>query len=319
MIQGTIDQIAGVICSTSWTWWCHQMETFSALLALRAGNSLTTSELPAQRPVTRSFDVLYALRLNKRLSKQYWGWWFETPSRSLWRHGNGSKDIILNFLNGFDDAVSPYPKRDSIKVAEKNRARFYLPSWSPSPLKFFLQVTWPFSIFTPSDLEAKSLGKIPSDFGCWFGYILGRSNIVICILYPFKSIYVTLYDHGWPSTQPGTCTQPCPILLTQPCPHCSHSRAPGEQWALLCVFTLQGCVQAARLCRGSPVMICFITYLIKAVRILFIDELGVRQHRGHCGLRWCCIQWRHYSVDAWRHNSVDADAWRRQQRIARKQ
>ena len=38
-------------------------------------------------------------------------------------------------------------------------------------------------------------------------------------------------------------------------PHCSHSRAPGEQWARLwvCVFTLQGCVQAARLCRGPPV------------------------------------------------------------------
>ena len=44
-------------------------------------------------------------------------------------------------------------------------------------------------------------------------------------------------------------------LFTQPCPHCSHSRAPGEQWARLCVFTLQGCVQAARLCRGSPVII----------------------------------------------------------------
>ena len=44
-------------------------------------------------------------------------------------------------------------------------------------------------------------------------------------------------------------------LFTQPCPHCSHSRAPGEQWARLCVFTLQGCVQAARLCRGSPVSI----------------------------------------------------------------
>ena len=44
-------------------------------------------------------------------------------------------------------------------------------------------------------------------------------------------------------------------LFTQPCPHCSHSRAPGEQWARLCVFSLQGCVQAARLCRGSPVML----------------------------------------------------------------
>ena len=42
--------------------------------------------LPAQRPVTRSFDVFFDLRLNKRLSKQSWGWWFETPSRPLWRH-----------------------------------------------------------------------------------------------------------------------------------------------------------------------------------------------------------------------------------------
>ena len=44
-------------------------------------------------------------------------------------------------------------------------------------------------------------------------------------------------------------------LSTQPCPHCSHSRAPGEQWARLCVFTLHGCMQAARLCRGSPVTV----------------------------------------------------------------
>ena len=46
-------------------------------------------------------------------------------------------------------------------------------------------------------------------------------------------------------------------LLTQPCSHCSHSRAPGEQWARLCVFTLHGRVQAARLCRGSPVLHSF--------------------------------------------------------------
>ena len=45
-------------------------------------------EFPAQRPVPRSFDVLFDLRLNKRLSKQPWGWWFETPVWSLWRHRN---------------------------------------------------------------------------------------------------------------------------------------------------------------------------------------------------------------------------------------
>ena len=39
-----------------------------------------------QRPVTRSFDVFFDMRQNERLSKQPWGWGFETPSRPLWRH-----------------------------------------------------------------------------------------------------------------------------------------------------------------------------------------------------------------------------------------
>ena len=61
------------------TWWRHQMETFSALLAICAGNT----PVPAQRPVTRSFHAFFGLHLNKPLSKQSWGWWFETISRPL--------------------------------------------------------------------------------------------------------------------------------------------------------------------------------------------------------------------------------------------
>ena len=64
------------------------METFSALLAICAGNSPVTGEFPTQRPVTRSFDVSLDLHLNKQLSKQWPGWWFKTPSRPLWRHCN---------------------------------------------------------------------------------------------------------------------------------------------------------------------------------------------------------------------------------------
>ena len=59
------------------------METFSALLAICAGNSPVPGEFPTQRTVTRSFDVYFDLRPNKRLSKQSWGWWFETPSLPL--------------------------------------------------------------------------------------------------------------------------------------------------------------------------------------------------------------------------------------------
>ena len=70
------------------SWWRHQMETFSALLVLCAGNSPVSGEFPSQRPEMRSFGVFFDLCLNKRLSKQSCGWWFETPSRSLWHPCN---------------------------------------------------------------------------------------------------------------------------------------------------------------------------------------------------------------------------------------
>ena len=76
------------------TWWRHQMETFSAWLAICAGNSPVPGEFPTQRPVTWSFDIFFDLRLNKRLSKQSWGWWFETLLRPFWRHSN---DLVTKY------------------------------------------------------------------------------------------------------------------------------------------------------------------------------------------------------------------------------
>ena len=72
----------------TFSWWHHQMEIFSALLAFCEGNSLITDEFPSQRPVTRSFNVFFDLRLNKWLIKQSWGCRFETQSCPLWRHCN---------------------------------------------------------------------------------------------------------------------------------------------------------------------------------------------------------------------------------------
>ena len=63
----------GCICyitNVTMSWWRHQMETFSALLALCAGNSPVTGKFTAQRLVARSFDVFIDLPLNKRLCKQ---------------------------------------------------------------------------------------------------------------------------------------------------------------------------------------------------------------------------------------------------------
>ena len=75
------------------------METFSALLAICAGNSSVPGEFPAQKPVTRSFDIFFDLRLNKRLSKQSWGWWFETLSCPLWRHSNAMPYVLAIILD----------------------------------------------------------------------------------------------------------------------------------------------------------------------------------------------------------------------------
>ena len=89
------------------SWWRHQMEPFSALLAICAGISLVSGGFPAQKLVTQSFDVFFDLRMNKRLGKQSRRWWFETPSRSLWRHCNDASLLLLLFcislkyLHGF--------------------------------------------------------------------------------------------------------------------------------------------------------------------------------------------------------------------------
>ena len=82
------------------SWRRHQMETFSALLAICAGNSPVAGEFPTQRPVARSFYVFFDLRLNKRLSKQWWGWWFGTLSCPLWRQCNGPQWVKILPVRG---------------------------------------------------------------------------------------------------------------------------------------------------------------------------------------------------------------------------
>ena len=72
-------------------WWRHEMETFSALLALCEGNPTVTGGFPSQRPVTLSFDIFFDLSLNKQLMKYSRRRWFETCS--LWRHCNGKQWI----------------------------------------------------------------------------------------------------------------------------------------------------------------------------------------------------------------------------------
>ena len=86
-------------------WRCHIL--IFALLSLLVCLMMTSSngnifrvtgplcgEFTSQRQVTRSFDVFLDLRLNKPLSKQLWGLWFETLSRPLWRHSDAELLLV---------------------------------------------------------------------------------------------------------------------------------------------------------------------------------------------------------------------------------
>ena len=89
--------------------WKH----FPCYCAICAGNSPVPGEFPTQRPVRRSFDVFFDLRLNKRLSKQSWGRWFETLSRPLWRHRNDKYILQVRIRHGYRGFYVKHPRQIS--------------------------------------------------------------------------------------------------------------------------------------------------------------------------------------------------------------
>ena len=68
------------------TWWRHFPRYIFRVTGHLCGEFPGPGEFPAQRQVTRSFVAFFDLRLNKWLSKQSRGEWFETLSCPLWRH-----------------------------------------------------------------------------------------------------------------------------------------------------------------------------------------------------------------------------------------
>ena len=79
-------------------------------------------EFPWQKPVMPSIDIFFDLRLNKRLSQQSWGWWFETQSRSLWRHCSVQSVLwVINFAH-MKTKVMTSTKRISLSKSVKTVA-----------------------------------------------------------------------------------------------------------------------------------------------------------------------------------------------------
>ena len=109
-----IEQFGNELCSRWSNWhgkwhddvmkWKH----FPRYWPFVRGIHRTPVNSPQKRPVTWSFDVFFDLRPNKRLSKQWWGWWFETSLRPLWRRCNG---LIFNSIIS-QNAIHPKPNCD---------------------------------------------------------------------------------------------------------------------------------------------------------------------------------------------------------------
>ena len=119
------------------------MEIFSALLAICAGNSPVPGEFPAQKPVTRSVDVFFDLHPNKRLSKQWRGWWFKTPSCPLLRHRNGRGVTDRKFIslwlsmNNLRNPGNEIQNSHSWKCCSEKWSRpLGKGSWNTKPLRF---------------------------------------------------------------------------------------------------------------------------------------------------------------------------------------
>ena len=134
--------IANALCSFMLT---SSNGNFSALLALCQGNHWSPVNSPSQRSVTRGFDVFFDLRLNKRLCKQSRHRWFETPSRSQWRHCYAENSIkggryaiglwLSEFISGVESLATGF------KIEETDST-----NWGLNKIDTILQTTLSFSL-----------------------------------------------------------------------------------------------------------------------------------------------------------------------------
>ena len=138
------------------SWWRHQIETFSALLAFVRGIHRIHRWIPvSQRPVKRCFDVFFDLCM--KLSKQWWDWWFETPSCSLWRHcyveagaNIGDIDVFPSARGGNVSKTLTYYPWDQHKTSYLNHDDVIKWKYFPCYWPFVSKQSWGWWFETPA-------------------------------------------------------------------------------------------------------------------------------------------------------------------------
>ena len=97
------------------------------------GESIGKRWIPSQKLVVQSINIIFGLRLNKRLSKQSRRMWFETPSGSLWRHCDAGICVSLRFrvvaqgpLGKLSSVINKRPRTCRFSQKVKKTEEFWL-------------------------------------------------------------------------------------------------------------------------------------------------------------------------------------------------
>ena len=128
--------------------------------------------------MTRSFDVFFDLRLNKRLSKQPSGWWFQIPSWSLWRQCNDATGIVPKF------SCCHSRKWSQISVAAESPSSWSKDKWVNQVMNDTLYL-----VCIPKSMSGHSLISVVAKTGNFLWFIQYFNDDII---------KWTHFPHYWP-------------------------------------------------------------------------------------------------------------------------
>ena len=151
------------------------METFSALLALCAWNLPVHGEFPAQRSITRSFDVYFDMHPIKRLSKQSCN---DATYIRCWQFSPG-----ITFLVPYVQYhhLVRYPTDDRWTV-------LWIPYWLTG---CHVSSGWHTGWYKTTLRSDALYPTMPIIIACWQGYVLN-----ICIFWMIRKSKVRVYGKG---------------------------------------------------------------------------------------------------------------------------
>ena len=133
-------------------------------------------EFPTQRPVTRSFDVFFDRRLNKRSSKQPRSWWLETLSCSLWRQSND--------CNWVGSQLTPFCR--------------YMPHVILFSPRFQIRASWPYLSIIYSTISWTHCIMVNGSVEIW----VCVAELPFCLLFVYYTVFIR---YGKPCEMQNTC------------------------------------------------------------------------------------------------------------------